>query len=60
MQQWWFEAKISLLVFLYDFPSLLTISLALVNMHLPTCISAYGMKGVFLSFDLVIFIAAEK
>ena len=58
MQQWWFEAKISLLVFLYDFPSFLTISLALVNMQMP--ISAYGMKGVFLSFDLVIFIAAEK
>ena len=58
MQQWWFEAKISLLVFLYDFPSFLTISLAFVNMQIP--ISAYGMKGVFLSFDLVIFIAAEK
>ena len=58
MQQWLFEAKISLLVFLYDYPSFLTISLPLVNMQIP--ISAYGMKGVFLSFDLVIFIAAEK
>ena len=26
--QWWFEAKTSLLLFLYDFPSFLTISLA--------------------------------
>ena len=58
MQHWWFEAKISLLVFLCDFPSFLTISLALMNMQIP--ISAYRMKGVFLSFDLVIFIAAEK
>ena len=58
MEQWWFEAKISQLVFLYDFPSFLTISLALVNMQIP--ISAYGMIGFFLSFDLVIFIAAEK
>ena len=58
MQQWWFEAKISLLVFLYDFPSFLTILLALVNMQIH--ISAYGMKGVFLSIHLVIFITAEK
>ena len=46
------------LCFVYDFPSFLTISLALVNMQIP--ISAYWMKGVFLSFDLVIFIEAEK
>ena len=53
-----FEAKISLLVFLYDFPSFLMISLASVNMQIPK--SAHGMKGMFLSFDVVIFIAAEK
>ena len=34
--------KISLFVFLYDFPSFLTIALALVNMQIP--ISAYGIK----------------
>ena len=42
------------LCFLYDFPSFLPISLTLVNMQ--KSISAYGMKGVCLSYDLITLI----